>query len=117
MRMDFMMNDTEVKTEPMGLPDEMIHDKPNFSVTKQELRLKWKEGVVSLVLVELVPMPGDADNGAVKTEVEPNNFIGGDCMKNSKNCMFSESIMDQVNCDGVMVKIGAKAKNRKMACL
>lgn len=63
-----------------------------------------------------MPQETPADMGT-KIEIEPFNYIGGDCIKNPKNCLFNETVMNEVKCDGVMVKIGAKATNRLMACM
>lgn len=47
--MNFMLNDLEVDTPPIGLSEEIVHDKTNINVTTKELRLKWKEGMLSLI--------------------------------------------------------------------
>jgi len=36
---------------------------------------------------------------------------------NTKNCLFDESQLTKIKCDGVMVKIGAKATNKEAACM
>jgi len=41
LRMDFRLNEVEIKTEPMDINNEMVHSKPNINVTKGEIRLKW----------------------------------------------------------------------------
>jgi len=38
-------------------------------------------------------------------------------MANPKNCIFDESQIANINCDGVLVKIGAKAQARETACM
>jgi len=43
--------------------------------------------------------------------------MGGDCMVNTKNCIFDESQLINVKCDGIFVKIGAKAQARETACM
>lgn len=88
VRMDFMLNEIEVKTDPMNIKDEIIHDKPNVIVKSGEVRLKWVAGVVSLISVELTPIQDAADPGAVKKTIAPNTFKGGDCLKEAtKNCV------------------------------
>jgi len=38
-------------------------------------------------------------------------------MDNSKNCIFDETQLIKVTCDGIFVKIGAKAQARETACM
>jgi len=116
--MDFKINEVEVQTPPMGLKDEIIHDKPNIVVKSNEIRLTWVKGVVSIVSVFVIPQEPEKDHGAVKKTVAPNTFKGGDCLKeNTKNCVFDESLLTKVKCDGVMVKISSKASNKDIACM
>lgn len=115
--MDFMINDMLVTTAPLGVRDEMVHDKKNVKITTSEIRLKWIKGIVSFSSIEIIPQQDVADVGAVKKEVFKNTFIGGDCLKDGKNCLFDETQLTLVKCDGVFVKIGAKATVRDMACL
>lgn len=116
--MDFMLNEIKVETQPMGIADEIIHDKPNVNVTTGEIRLKWVKGVVSLIAIQLTAQAEPADTGAVRKEVFRNTFLGGDCMKgNTKNCLFDESQLTKIKCEGAMVKIGAKATNKDLACM
>jgi len=116
--MDFKINELDVNTPPMGLKDEIVHDKPNIIVKSNEIRLKWVKGVVSIVSVFIIPQEPDKDPGAVKKLVGPNTFQGGDCLKeNTKNCVYDESMITKIKCDGSMVKIGSKASNKNIACL
>lgn len=116
--MDFMINETEVTTAPMSIKDEIIHDKPNQNVKNGEIRLKWLKGIVSIVEVDIMPVQEAADPGAVRITVAPNTFKGGDCLKNNtKNCIFDESKLSSVKCEGIMVKIGANASNKQLACM
>jgi len=115
--MDFMINEVEITTPPLGIPDEIIHDKPNFAVKSGEIRLSWKKGIVSISQISITPQEAKPDTGAVKKEVDPGTFIGGDCLKeNTKNCLFDESQLTSIKCKGVLVKIGATAPNKDMAC-
>lgn len=116
--MNFMLNDQLIETEPLSLRDEIIHDKPNVNVTTGEIRLKWIKGTVSLISIQIIAIPGAADNGAIRKEIAPNTFMGGDCASgNTKNCVYDESGLTKTKCDGVMVKIGAKATNKAIACM
>lgn len=116
--MDFYINEVEVKSEPLSIKDELIHDKPNINVTTGEIRIKWIRGVVSLVLIEIMSQNEAADPGAIKKTLAPNTFEGGDCLKgNPKNCVFSENQLTTVKCTGIMVKIGSKASNKSLACM
>lgn len=116
--MDFMLNEVAITTAPMSIKDEIIHDKPNLNVTTGEIRLKWVKGVVSLISITIIAQQEPADAGAVRKEVFRNTFMGGDCMKgNTKNCLFDESQLTKIKCDGMMVKISAKATNKAMACM
>lgn len=115
--MELKLNEIELKTE-LGLNDEIILDKPNINVTESELRIKRLSGKVSLIGVEIIGQNEAADPGAVRKEVSKNTFMGGDCLKgNSKNCLFDESQLTKIKCDGIMVKIGSKAQNKAMACM
>lgn len=116
--MNFMINEIKVDTKAMRIKDEIVHDKPNINVTTGEIRLKWIKGTVSIISITLTPQNEPADAGAVRKEVSKNTFMGGDCLKgNSKNCLFDESQLTKIKCDGVMVKIGSKAKDKSMACM
>lgn len=116
--MDFDINEVKVSTAPMGVQDEIVHDKPNIAVKNKEIRLKWVAGVVSLISLEIIPQAEEEDTGAVRKQVAPNTFKGGDCLKtNTKNCLYDESQLTKIKCEGAMVKIGAKATNKDLACM
>jgi len=70
--MNFMLNELLVETQPLGINDEIIHDKPNVNVTTGEIRLKWVKGTVSIVSIQITVQPGAPDAGAVRKEVAPN---------------------------------------------
>lgn len=115
--MDFMINEVPVKTEKMILNSEIVHDKPNINVTTKEIRLKWVAGVVSIISITITPQAAEAEAPAVRKEVYNNTFVGGDCMTNTKNCVFNEAQLNGIKCDGVFVKIGAKATAKESACM
>lgn len=115
--MNFDINEISIVTEAMGLQDEIIHDKPNINVGTGEIRLKWRKGTVSIVQVTITPQNEPEDPGAVRKEIGKNNFKGGDCMKgNTKNCLFYDSQIAKLKCDGIFVKIDAKAP-KDLACM
>lgn len=70
--MDFMLNEFKITTEPLSIADEMIHDKPNISVSSNEIRIKWIAGSLSLVSITITPQPKTNEPGAIREEVAKN---------------------------------------------
>lgn len=114
--MDFKINGQLVTTAPMNVKSRITHDKPNINVTTGEIRLTHVKGKVSIVSISIIAQGESEPHSAARKEVAKNTFSGGDCSKNTKNCIFDEAMMSAVKCDGQFVKIGARAVNKQLAC-
>lgn len=44
VNMNFKINEVDIKSPPMSIKDEIVHDKPNINVSTGEVRLKFQSG-------------------------------------------------------------------------
>lgn len=115
--MKFTLNNELQEPTPLAVHDQLILDKPFVLVNESEIRLKWVEGYVSLIWIEIVPLNAPPENAGQTVEYSSRSKVGANCFKEPLNCLFTERELQGISCPGKLVKILGNAKDKRLACM
>jgi len=77
--MAFYLNKEKLEAE-LAITDQLILDKPFVMVNENELRLKWIEGYVSLIWIEIIPINSPPERfGSHTVYYESKSLVGSNC--------------------------------------
>ena len=83
--MKFTLNNELQEPTPLVVHDQLILDKPFVLVNESEIRLKWVEGYVSLIWIEIVPLNAPPENAGQTVEYSSRSKVGANCFKEPLN--------------------------------
>ena len=78
---EFDLNNNLMQPAPLSTTDQIILDKPFLLVNEKEIRLKWVNGWVSLIWIEIVPLNAPPEKGGPTTYLANNSKMGANCFK------------------------------------